>query len=262
MTEREIAIFIRVHSRLFADPFASLTKQAEIDYVKNTGGVARVWLNEKPFRGANNPESARLLRDLAAIIELLDLPEGARVLDVGCGPGWTSTLLARQGYSVLGFDLAPDMIAIAEQRAVREDVSTQCEFVVADSEQFDFDQEFDAVLVYDTLHHTQMEQAVLGNCYRHLRVGGKILIAEPGWLHGRRARNVTEELGVTERGFSPRALRAALARVGFKNTRHCVPAYRPFMASPLAALKSALYDLGYYFVIAETHLQVWLLAEK
>lgn len=239
-----------------------MTKQAEIDYVKNTGGMGRVWLNEKPFRGANNRESARLLRDLAAIIELLNLPDGAHVLDIGCGPGWTSTFLARQGYTVYGFDLAPDMIKIAEQRAVREGVSTHCEFAVADSEQFEFDREFDAVLVYDTLHHTQNEQAVLANCYRHLRIGGKILIAEPGWLHGRRARNVTEELGVTERGFSPRELRSTLARAGFKQVRHYVPTYRPFMASPLAALKSALYDLGYYFVIAETHLQVWLLAEK
>lgn len=239
-----------------------MTKQAEIDYVHNTGGMERVWLNEKPFRGANNAESARLLRDFAAIVELLDLATGARVLDVGCGPGWTSTFLARQGYRVLGFDLAPDMIALAQQRAVREGVSEQCEFHVADSESFSFHTEVDAVLVYDTLHHTQDERAVLANCYRHLKPGGMILIAEPGWLHGRRARRVTEELGVTERGFSPRQLRAVLQEVGFKKIRHFVPTHRAFMASPLAALKAALYDLGYYFVIAQTHLQVWLLGEK
>lgn len=239
-----------------------MAKQDEIDYVKNTGGLDRVWLNEKPFRGGNPAESARLLRDFAALVELLDLSENARVLDVGCGPGWTSTFLARMGYTVTGFDLAPDMITLAERRAHREGVETQCTFRVADSEAFDFPAEFDAVVVYDTLHHTQREDAVLQNCYRALKPGGKLVLAEPGYLHGKRAVGVTQELGVTERGFSPKQLKQTLTRVGFKNIRHHVPTYRDFMSSPLTALKTALYDLGYYFVIANTHLQVWLVAQK
>lgn len=239
-----------------------MSKQDEIDYVKNTGGLDRVWLNEKPFRGANPHESARLLRDMAALIELLDLPEGARVLDVGCGPGWTSTFLARMGYIVTGFDLAPDMVTLAERRAVREGVSERCSFRVADSEAFDLAGEFDAVVVYDTLHHTQHEQAVLENCWRALRPGGKLVLAEPGFLHGKRAQGVTEELGVTERGFAPRALKQTLTRAGFRAVRHYVPTYRAFMDSPTAALKTAVYDLAYFFAIAETHLQVWLVAYK
>lgn len=239
-----------------------MSKQDEIDYVQNTGGLDRVWLNEKPFRGANPRESARLLRDFAAVIELLDLPDEARVLDVGCGPGWTSVFLARTGYTVTGFDLAPDMITLAERRAVREGVSDRCTFRVADSEAFNFPAEFDAVVVYDTLHHTQHEDAVLANCFRALKPGGKLVLAEPGFLHGTRAQNVTAELGVTERGFAPRALKQTLMRVGFQSVHHYVPTYRAFMDSPLIALKTALYDLAYYFAIAETHLQVWLVAQK
>lgn len=239
-----------------------MSKQDEIDYVQNTGGLDRVWLNEKPFRGANPTESARLLRDFAAVVQMLDLPEGARVLDVGCGPGWTSVFLARMGYLVTGFDLAPDMITLAERRAAREGVDAQCTFRVADSEQFDFPPEFDAVLVYDTLHHVQREQAVLENCFRALEPGGKLVLAEPGFLHGKRAQGVTDELGVTERGFAPRALKQTLAQVGFHHIQHYVPTYRAFMDSPLQALKTALYDLAYFFAIAETHLQVWLVAHK
>lgn len=239
-----------------------MTKQAEIDYVQKTGGLERVWLNEKPFRGADVHESARLLRDFAAIVELLDLPPHARILDVGCGPGWTSALLARQGYLVTGLDIAPDMITLAARRAEREGVALRCSFLVADSEAFDLPAEFDAVLVYDTLHHTQNEFAVLVNCWRALKPGGRILVVEPGWLHGRRAAGVTKELGVTERGFKPADLQRALARAGFKHIKHLVPTYRPFMNSPLNALRNALYNLIYYFVIARTHLQVWLLAVK
>jgi len=239
-----------------------MSKQDEIDYVSKTGGIDRVWLNEKPFRGANVRESARLLRDLAAIIELLDLPDGAQVLDLGCGPGWTSAFLARMGYCVTGTDIAPDMLTIAARRAAREQVTDRASFRVADSEQFDLAPNFDAVLIYDTLHHTQDETAVLTNCFRALKPGGKILIAEPGYLHNQRAQGVTAELGVTERGFAPRELKRTLEKVGFTRVRHFVPTYRDFMDSPFIALKTALYDLGYYFAISETHLQVWLLASK
>jgi len=239
-----------------------MSKQDEIDYVKNTGGLDRVWLNEKPFRGGNPAEAARLLRDFAAVIELLNLPEGARVLDVGCGPGWTSAFLARMGYVVTGFDLAPDMITLAQKRAAREGVSALCTFRVADSEQFDFPSEFDAALVYDTLHHVQKEDAVLQNCFRALKPGGKIVLAEPGFLHGKRAVGVTAELGVTERGFDPRALKKVLAQCGFYDIQHFVPTYRAFMVSPFAALQTALYDLAYYFALANSHLQVWLVASK
>lgn len=239
-----------------------MSKQDEIAYVQKTGGLDRVWLNEKPFRGGNPRETARLLRDFAAVVELLDLPEGARVLDAGCGPGWTSAFLARMGYIVMGFDIAPDMITLAQKRAAREGVAEHCTFVVADSEAFEFPPDFDAVVVYDTLHHVQREDLVLQNCFRALKPGGKILIAEPGFLHGRRAQNVTAELGVTERGFDPRALKKILAQIGFHHIRHFVPTYRAFMSAPLGALKTALYDLAYFFALANTHLQVWLVAQK
>lgn len=43
-------------------------------------------------------------------------PPPARVLDLGVGSGWTSEMLARCGYRVVGLDIAPDMIAIARRR--------------------------------------------------------------------------------------------------------------------------------------------------
>lgn len=239
-----------------------MTKQAEIDYVKNTGGLQRVWLNEKPFRGGTPTESARLLRDFAALVELLALPPDARVLDVGCGPGWTSAFFARMGYRVTGLDIASDMITLAARRAEREGVSAQTAFFVGDSEQFGLAPAFDAVVVYDTLHHTQDERAVLANCYGALKPGGKLILAEPGWIHERRAAAVTAELGVTERGLTPRQLKRTLRAVGFRLVRHYVQTRRPFMDSPVAALTQAFYDLAYYFVLARTHLQVWLLATK
>src|SRR5690606_32432981 len=49
---------------------------------------------------------------VAAMLRLLDVPEGARVLDVGAGSGWTTALLAHlvgPGGTVLGLELEPDL---------------------------------------------------------------------------------------------------------------------------------------------------------
>ena len=54
----------------------------------------------------------RLARESLA---LLDLQHGERVLDAGCGHGWTTAEIARRGAQVLGIDLLPDSIAEAER---------------------------------------------------------------------------------------------------------------------------------------------------
>ncbi len=53
-------------------------------------------------------------RDLSAFIAAL--PRGARVLDLGCGPGDASALMARAGLVVDPVDASPAMIAIARDR--------------------------------------------------------------------------------------------------------------------------------------------------
>lgn len=49
-----------------------------------------------------------------AMLELLDVPPGARVLDVGCGTGWTTALLARlSGGTVVGVEIVPELVELA-----------------------------------------------------------------------------------------------------------------------------------------------------
>ena len=51
---------------------------------------------------------------VAAMLRLLEVPVGARVLDVGSGSGWTTALLARlvgPAGRVLGLELDPDLAA-------------------------------------------------------------------------------------------------------------------------------------------------------
>ena len=103
-------------------------------------------------------------------------PPPARVLDLGVGSGWTSEMLARFGYSVVGLDIAPDMIAIARRRITD---SLDLRFEVCDYEPPTDLGTFDAVVIYDALHHAEDEQGVLANAFRGLKDGGVFISAEP-----------------------------------------------------------------------------------
>ncbi|SEI92243.1 Methyltransferase domain-containing protein [Deinococcus reticulitermitis] len=50
-----------------------------------------------------------------AVLKLLDVPRGARVLDLGCGPGVLAPHLHRRGLQVTGLDASPAMIAQARR---------------------------------------------------------------------------------------------------------------------------------------------------
>ncbi|MGH2907384.1 MAG: class I SAM-dependent methyltransferase [Solirubrobacterales bacterium] len=54
-------------------------------------------------------------KTLIAGLELAGFPSG-RVVELACGSGISSALLAAAGYEVVGFDISPDMIALARER--------------------------------------------------------------------------------------------------------------------------------------------------
>src|ERR1700689_5414889 len=63
-----------------------------------------------------------------ALAPWLRVPAATRVLDVGCGVGRWSRLLAGRGAEVLGVDLSPTMISEARRRADADGVPGRCRF--------------------------------------------------------------------------------------------------------------------------------------
>jgi len=55
-------------------------------------------------------------REVSRLVEVLDLPAGARVLDCPCGQGRHAHLLAEHGFDVDGLDYSPELLAVARAR--------------------------------------------------------------------------------------------------------------------------------------------------
>ena len=55
-------------------------------------------------------------REVARLLEVLELHSGARVLDVPCGQGRHAHLLAEAGFDVTGLDLSGHLLALARKR--------------------------------------------------------------------------------------------------------------------------------------------------
>ena len=111
----------------------------------------------------------------------LKVDAGTRVLDVGCGIGRWSRLLAARGAVVTGVDLSPTMIAQAQQRAAAEGIAERCRFEVQDVSNLDVGERFDLVLGVTVLQHildTGALRAALAAMARHLAPGGRMILLE------------------------------------------------------------------------------------
>ncbi len=117
----------------------------------------------------------RIAADVAAVA-----PDGARVLEVGCGPGRLSILLARRyGLEVIGLDLDPAMVERARTNAARSAKQDGREpaFLVGDVASLAFpDRSFDLVVSTLSMHHWADPTAGLSEIGRVLRPGGRALV--------------------------------------------------------------------------------------
>jgi SAM-dependent methyltransferase len=82
-------------------------------------------------------------QEVAFLVDRLGLEPGARILDVGCGPGRHAHALGRLGFEVVGVDISERFVALARENAPEGAAVT---FQRADARALDFDSEFDAVI--------------------------------------------------------------------------------------------------------------------
>lgn len=117
------------------------------------------------------------------LIEFTDLAGVESVLDVGCGTGILTAMLANKlngRGSIFGIDLSPRMIEIARRKALKK--GRQVQYKVASSLALPFDNEtFDVVvtsLVYHQLFSLEERVNTLNQIRQVLKPGGRYIAAE------------------------------------------------------------------------------------
>ncbi len=143
---------------------------------------------------------------------------GEKVLDVGCGTGTLAIALKAKvgpGGEVVGIDAAPEMIAVARDKAAKR--GADIDFRIGLIEEIPFpDDSFDLVLSSYMLHHLpdDIKRKGLGEIRRVLKPGGRFLVVDLT-VHGHSfVGHVLTLFGHAERGYASE-LRGIVDDAGF-----------------------------------------------
>jgi SAM-dependent methyltransferase len=104
----------------------------------------------------------------------------ARVADVACGTGWSSIAMARAypKITVDGFDLDPDVIAVATSNAAEAGMTGRVRFAVVDAADPDLPGRYDLVTIFEALHDMARPVDALRAARAMLADGGSVVIAD------------------------------------------------------------------------------------
>lgn len=130
------------------------------------------------LRPSNETIAALPLSDNATIAAEL-LPGGAqRLLDIGCGAGKFTRLMAKRGMRATGID--PKASVIDEAHALAAQAGQDIDFQVGEAERMAFaDASFDIVVFSNSLHHMSDCRQALAEALRVLKRGGWLYVMEP-----------------------------------------------------------------------------------
>lgn len=141
----------------------------------------------KSYNNKKNPphwavymEPSKLLtRDFLGILKKEKIGKG-KILDIGCGNGRDSIFLAKSGYKVVGIDITPKAITLANKNKrdlIKNKIKKKnLKFVIANAEKIPFkDGYFDSVYSAGVLHCTNLNKS-LKEAVRVLKYGGAGII--------------------------------------------------------------------------------------
>lgn len=142
---------------------------------------------------------------LERTVEQLELPEGARILDAGCGSGRNMVELARHGY-VTGVELSDASARLARERKCGEVLEGSVMDMPLD------DDTFDLVVSLDVIEHLDDDVGALRELRRVTKPGGALLVTVPAyqWLWSGH-----DEVNHHRRRYNRRTLLAAAHAAGW-----------------------------------------------
>ena len=134
---------------------------------------AKVW-------SAGGKDYDEISRGIADAIEhcvlRLDPQPGERILDLSTGTGWTSRVVAQRGATVVGVDIAGDLLDVARAKAAA--MRLPITYRLGDAESLPFDDgEFDAVVSTFGVMFASRPEAAAAELARVCRRGGRLALA-------------------------------------------------------------------------------------
>ncbi|EEN7281715.1 SAM-dependent methyltransferase [Salmonella enterica subsp. salamae] len=105
------------------------------------------------------------------------LPAGARILDLGCGPGFYTHLLAERGFHCTGVDFSPSSIKYARQQA--QAANLNIDYIQQDIRTYHPTEPFDFIMMaFGELNvfSAADAQSLISHCAQWLKPGGKLLV--------------------------------------------------------------------------------------
>lgn len=136
------------------------------------------FVGEEYFSVLNREKLRKAKKEVATIRTALALQPGQEILDLCCGVGRHTLLLARVGYKVTGLDASTRLLEIADRKA--KDEGLEVEFLPGDMRAIPFKDKFDIVLnlwnsfgyLENDKEHLRVLKAIAGA----LKPGGRFLL--------------------------------------------------------------------------------------
>jgi len=117
-------------------------------------------------------------RETQAVIRMLQLQPGQRVLDLACGFGRHSVLLAEKGFAVTGYDISESFLKKARELA--DSLAVGLELQQGDMREIPYDGEYDAVInmftAFGFFENEEEDLKVLQGVHKALKPGGQFLM--------------------------------------------------------------------------------------
>ncbi|KAI8634143.1 tocopherol O-methyltransferase [Xylariaceae sp. FL1651] len=191
------------------DSFASLKERIKKHYEIASDYYYSLWgqhIHHGYFKSPTETKEEAQVNLIKYLLEISDLPRGARVLDVGCGIGGTSCFLAREhGCSVTGITISGRQVEIAKKLTQAEtstssaspspDINAyssggECRFIELDAEKmlkhFSADgkptTQFDCVWISEALSHFPDKPLFFRSAFELLEPGKSSRLVIADWF--------------------------------------------------------------------------------
>lgn len=164
--------------------------ESRIGYYLFLGGT-RHWGYYPPGTYWPFPINGALRKMEDRLFTSLKLQPGAEVLDAGCGAGHVAVHLARKGLRIFAIDVVSRDIQLAKEEIRRNGLENAVSAHVMDYHHMESlaDASLDGVYTMETLVHAPDPEKVVGNFFRVLKPGGRIVMHEYDHLDSSEAQN-------------------------------------------------------------------------